>query len=61
MRKVKETTWEFTIKKDDGEGTVMDTITKTVQGSYPTQEQVNELRVDGWEVTVMTLTDTNYE
>ena len=61
MAVVKDTTWEFTLTKQDDEGTVMDKVTKTIDGSHPSQDVVNELQVDGWVVKVMTLLDTNYE
>ena len=61
MRKVKETTWDFTVKKEDAEGDIFDTVTKTIDGAYPENEVLKSIQVDGWVITTMTLTDTNYE
>ena len=59
--KVTNTTWEFTLKKITFEKQLTDKVTKTVDGSYPDTEILDELQIDGWVLSVMTLMDTNYE
>jgi len=61
MRRVKNTTWEFSLTKQDDEGTVMHTEKRTIDGNYPSNEILNEFMEQGWSVTRMTLLDTNYE